>query len=706
MSVQNLFGPQSIAVVGASTKPGSVGNDLLKNIVAPENGHPFDGKVYPINPKAEELFGLKCFASLSDITEPIDLAIIIVPAVAVPAVLEEAGQKNIPAAVIISAGFKEAGDAGKALEQQVKDICKKYSITLLGPNCLGFINPNINLNASFAPLTPAAGNIAFLSQSGALVTAILDFTQRSQLGFSTFASIGNKASLRENELLRHFAQDEATKVIAMYSEDLSNANALIETGRSILSRAEAKPVIALKAGLTSAGASASASHTGSLGGSEAAYRALFRQARIIQAESLEELLDTATVFSYNALPEGSSIAIITNAGGPGVLATDAAVRAGLTLAKLHPETEARLTEVLPPAAGTHNPVDVLGDAKSDRYRAALDFLVADDHVDSILVILTPQSMTEIEETAQAIIDTKKKTTKPIVAVFAGDGLVQPGRTLLEKAKVAVLPYPEEGAKSLGALAQITRWRKEHHSTVRTFDDVNKEKVRTLIDKVRAEGRKYLLEAEGWDVLEAYGFPLLRKAFATSPEEALVAAQSIGSKVALKIVSPDIQHKSDAGGVMLHVEPDQAAEKYTEMLERVAAKVPNARLEGALVVEMAQTGGREIILGMKKEPGLGTMLMFGLGGIYVEVFKDVAFRFAPLAENDIAEMMRETKSFALLEGARGQQGVDIEKLSECIARLSQLAIDFPEIEELDVNPLLAFPEAKDFRLLDAVITLSK
>jgi acetyl coenzyme A synthetase (ADP forming)-like protein len=704
MSLYHLLSPQSIAVVGASTKPGSVGNGILKNLVAPDQGVAFSGKVYPVNPKASELFGLRCYANLTEIHDPIDLAVIIVPAASVPEVLKEAGRKNIPAAMIISSGFKETGEAGKILEEQVVTLCKEYRITLLGPNCLGFIHPALNLNTSFAPLMPEAGDIAFLSQSGALCTAILDFTHTAKVGFSKFISLGNKACLAENELLRHLAQDENTRVIGFYTEALENANNLIETGRAILARAQAKPIIALKAGLTQAGAAASASHTGSLGGSEAAYRALFTQSKMIQAQSLEELLNFMVTFSRNELPEGNHVAIITNAGGPGVMATDAAVRSGLVLAELSSETQEALKRVLPSAANTHNPVDVLGDAHADRYQAALDLVAADRHVDSILVILTPQTTTEIEATAQAIIDTKRKTAKPIVAVFAGDSLVGPGRQMFNEAKVAVLPYPEQAMHSLGALAKVAQWCKEPLSQTASFSDVDKEKVANIFQKVRQDNRTHLSEEEAWDVLSAYGFPVLRKAIARTPEEAQAAAESLSVPVALKIVSPDITHKSDAGGVLLNVEPGQVAEAYRAMMERVAQNVPSAKLEGVLVVEMAQSGGREIILGIKKEPGLGTMLMFGLGGIYVETFKDVAFRFTPLTSADIKEMTQEVKSLPLLTGARGQQGIDLDKLREYIARLSQLATDFPEIQELDINPLLTFPSASDFRMLDARITL--
>ena len=702
MNLDTFFYPTSIAVIGASTKPGSVGNDVVKNLVM----HGYQGKIYPVNPNASELFELPCYAKLSEIGKPVELAIIIVPAKSVLQVLEEAGQEDIHAVVIISAGFKEAGAAGKDLENSVKALCKQYDIMLLGPNCLGFINAEIALNASFAPLMPETGNISFLSQSGALCTAILDSVHESNLGFSKFISTGNKAQLDENTLLKYLAQDEGTEVIALYSEELDNAQDIIRTGRSILARAQVKPVVALKAGLTRSGASASASHTGSLGGSAAAYKALFAQSKIIQARTLGEFLNLLFTFSRNKLPEGNRIAIVTNAGGPGVLATDAAENEGLTLAKLSTETEKRLQEVLPSSAGTHNPIDILGDARSDRYQAALNIVLEDRNVDMILVVLTPQSMTDIEQIAEAVVDTKKKTRKPVVAVFIGNTLVNVGREKLHAANVTTLSTPEEGAQALGALARVAAWHTENISAVPAFDDIDIPKAKTIIAKVRAEQRKSLFETEVWDILSAYGFPLLQSAVATSPEEARQkTALFEGKKIALKIISPDITHKSDAGGVMLDIDPGSAAIAYAKLLDRVAKNVPHAKLEGALMVEMAQSGGKEIILGTKKEPGLGTLLMFGLGGIYVETFKDVAFRFAPMTEADIMEMMQETKTFPLLTGTRGERGVDIEKLAEYIGRLSQLVTDFPEIEECDINPILAFPSAKDFRVLDGRITLS-
>lgn len=701
MELNSFFYPTSIAIVGASTQSGSVGNDLVKNLII----HDFQGKIYPVNPKATELFELPCYPTLHDIKERIELAIIIVPAKFVPQILEEMAVENIHSAVIISAGFKEAGEAGQELEATVQKLCKQYDITLLGPNCLGFINAEIQLNASFAPLMPILGNISLLSQSGALCTAILDSVHDRNLGFSKFISIGNKAGLNENMLLKYFAQDEGTQVIAFYTEELNNATDIIATGRAIIARSQTKPIIAIKAGLTQAGASASASHTGSLGGSTVAYKALFTQGKMIQAQTLQEFFNLLFAFSRNTLPFGNKVAIITNAGGPGVLATDAAINAGLTLAKLSPETESSLKEILPAAAGIHNPIDVLGDAKSDRYEATLNIVSQDHSVDMLLVVLTPQSMTDIEQVAEAIIDIKKKIQKPVVAIFIGDTLVTPGRHKLDTAQVANFNTPEEGALALGALAKVASWHTETISTVKTFTDIDKAKTTTIIKKAKDENRTNLFETEVWEILAAYGFPLLKSAVVTSPQEAYEKAREFtNAKLVLKIVSPDITHKSDAGGVMLNVDPANIAVAYTELLNRVAINRPDARLEGALLVEMAQSGGKEIILGTKKESGLGTLLMFGLGGIYVETFKDVAFRFAPMTHADIAEMMQEIKTYPLLKGTRGETGVDMNKLVEYIARLSQLVTDFPEIEEFDINPLLAFPNEDDFRVLDGRITL--
>jgi len=699
MHLDTLFSPQSIAVIGASTKPGSVGYTLTENLL--KNG--YAGKVYPVNPKTDRLFDQPCYKRISDIPETVDLAIIIVPAATVPAVLREAGEKDVRAAIIISSGFKESGTEGAALEEAVIAIAREFDIALLGPNCLGFLHPALGLNASFAKRLPHAGPIAFFSQSGALCTALLDLTADA-LDFSHFVSIGNKAVIGENELLRYFAKDENVKTIGFYTEGLTEGRAIIETGRAILARSEAKPIIALKSGTTAAGVSATSSHTGALAGNDAAYQALFRQARMVRAQSLEELTHFLSAFSHNRLPENNRLAIVTNAGGLGVLATDAAVSNGLCIAKLSDKTKEKLKNILPPAASRENPVDVLGDALADRYLAAMEIIVADEQVDMLLAIVTPQTMTQAKETAEAIASIKKRFDRPIIAVFAGQDSFADGLAVLQKNNVATVTYPEAGAAALAALAQVAAWRKQISATPFSLENIDREKAAAVIRAAKNDGRAMLTEKEASVVLMAYEFPFLATYVVKDKGEAISAAEKIGKKVALKIISPDIIHKSDVGGVILDVEPKDVAETYEKLMAQVKERAPEARLEGALIVEMAQEGGQEIILGLKKEPGLGTLVLVGLGGIYVETFKDTALRFTPLTREDTEEMIHELKVYPLLAGARGQQGIHIETLITMIGRLSQLAQDFPEIAELDINPVLAFPESEDFCVLDARIRL--
>lgn len=699
MHLETLFSPKSIAVVGASTTEGSVGWSLTANLF--KNG--YAGKIYPVNPKTDTLFDVPCYPNIAAIPDTVDVAIIIIPAAAVPGALREAGVKGVKGVSIISAGFKESGEAGRRLEEEILAIAKEYDIALLGPNCLGFLRPALGLNASFAKRMPTDGNIAFFSQSGALCTALLDLSA-DILGFSHFISIGNKTIIGENELLSFLAQDEQVRLISFYSEGLTNSQKCIATGHALLSRARSLPVIALKSGTTAAGTEASSSHTGALAGSDAAYHALFKQSRIIRADSLENLLDLLVVFSKNALPEGNRIGIITNAGGLGVLATDSAAQSGLTLARLSPETKDKL-RVLPPAANIHNPIDVLGDALADRYSLAINTLVDAPEVDMLLVIITPQTMTEAKETAEAIVDAKARSAKPIVAVYAGKESLTEGLAVLQKNDVAVLTYPEAGAEALAALAQVGEWRRNALPATFAFDDIDRDAVTAIITAAKQEQRASLSETEVSALLRAYGFPLLESHIIHNKEEALVITKTFGKPTVMKIISPDIIHKSDVGGVILDVAPDKGGETYETLMTQVKAHLPEARITGVLIAEMAEKNNSyEIILGLKREPGLGTLVLTGLGGIFVETFKDVAMRFAPLNQEDVKEMLHELKSFPILEGARGQAGIHIETLITMIGRLSQLAADFPEITELDINPVLAFSDPHKFRVLDARITI--
>ena len=700
MSLHSLFAPRSVAVIGASTTPGSVGNDVAKNLVESD----FSGETYLVNPKTDTLLGSPCYPSIDAIPGSIELAIIIVPAKIVPAVLREAGERMVRAAVIISAGFKESGPTGATLEAEIVAIAREFHIALLGPNCLGFINPSAYLNASFASSIPTNGSIAFFSQSGALTSAFLDLT-KGRLGFSLFASIGNKAVTDEKALLEYLGKDEGTKTIGMYTENLTDAARLIALGRENLGSKRPKPIVALKSGTTAAGGSASSSHTGAVAGSDAAYDALFKQAGMFRTESFEELMDLLLVLDQNPVPRGNRVAIVTNAGGLGVLATDAAIENGLELAALDERTVRSLQEILPPAANTHNPVDVLGDALADRYAKTLKIIADDDGVDLILVILTPQTMTEAEKTAEEIAKLRKAKPKlPIVTVFSGAALVSAGQLVLQKAGIPNLLYPESAARALGTLARFGDWQRSLRDERPTEYERDIDRARQVLADAEARGQFQLGERAAMDFLSAYHFPFLKSRLITSREEAAQFAAEIGRPIALKIASPDIIHKSDVGGVLLGVRPEEADVAYEHLLATVKVHAPDARIDGAMAVEMAETGGREILLGLKKEPGLGTLVVVGLGGIHVETFKDIAMRFAPLLPSDIDAMLDELKSLPLLLGSRGEASIDIGKLKEYIARLSQVAVDFPEIAELDINPLLSFPDGGAFRILDSRLRL--
>lgn len=694
MNLNKLFHPESIAIIGASTELNSVGNDVVKNLV--KQG--FEGKIYPVNPKASELYSLKCYETVGDIKEKIDLAVIAVPAVLVPQILEEAGEKAIEAAVVISAGFKESGR--KDLENEVVKICKKYDIALIGPNCLGIINPEIKMNASFAAVMPDPGPVAFASQSGALCTAVIDYAKYYGVGFSKFVSIGNKAVIDDLELLKYLFEDEKTKVIAMYIESLTEPHELIDF-MAKMHCTNPKPVIVLKSGRSKAGASASVSHTGSLAGSDNAYGALFRQAGMIRVDSVEEMFDLIRVFSDNEISKCDGVAVVTNAGGPGILATDELINNGMTLAKFDSKTIGKLKKALPPTANLHNPVDVIGDAQADRYRAALDAVADDKNVNSILVILTPQSMTKIEETAHVIAELKKKTKKPIVVSFMGEATVEAGVTVLQNSGVAAVNFPEQAAVALAIMDQQVSICQNPKNNKFDFKDVNISAVSKIFNE---SGKKIFPEAQALDILSHYGFPLLKRRMVKSADEASSLAPELGNKIALKIVSDDILHKTDVGGVMLDVNSLDAGLKYNEIIKKVKHYAPKAKIDGVLMMEMASGFNFEFILGSNKDSSLGNVIMVGLGGILVEILKDVTFGLAPICKNDAHKMLGMIKANKIFGGIRNIPPLDSAALIECLGRLSQFVTDFPQIKELDINPLLVLERGKGVKVLDARIVI--
>lgn len=698
MNLNSIFYPKSIAIIGASTVSGHVGNDIVKNLV--HQG--YKGNIFPVNPKATNLYKLKCYPSILEIKSRIDLAVVVVPSGIVPTVLKDVAKKKVPGVIVISAGFKEVGNV--ELENQVREICQKHNMALVGPNCLGVINPENKMNASFATIMPPAGNIAFISQSGALCTAILDYAQKLDIGFSKFVSVGNKALLSEADLFNYLANDKKTKVVAMYVEQLTNAPALIAAAKKLTHGKNPKPVIAIKSGRTSAGASASASHTGALAGNDAAYEALFEQAGIIRVETIQELFDYLRVFTHNELPAGDRVAIITNAGGPGVLTTDTVILKGLKLAEISAKTTSELKKHLPLYANFKNPIDVLGDARADRYEGAINILEKDKNIDSIIVILTPQSVTEFSKTAQAIVYAKKKSKKPIVASFMGGHLVNLGVKILRSHGISTFNFPESAATALSALTNFKFIGKESNNKHFAFKDINKNSINKIFEKAKMRRQIFFPEVDSLPILKHYGFPILTSHIATTAEEAKEIAKKINNKVAMKIISPDILHKTDSGGVMLNVTPELAEASFKEIISLVKKNVPNAKIEGILMSEMIKGKGVEMILGAVKDSGLGHTIMVGLGGVYVEVFKDVAFGLAPLTKNDARKMLEKLKSKNILDGARGQTVLDSEALIECIGRLSQLLMDFPNIKELDINPLLVLPKGKGAKVLDARIVV--
>ncbi len=703
--LRRLLSPRSVAVIGASTRPDSVGRAVFANILLGD----YRGVVYPVNPKARSILGVRAYPSVLEVPDEVDLAVVIVPAPAVPQVLEECAQKGIPGAVVLSAGFKEVGGRGVELEERLKAIAREHGIALVGPNCLGIINtdPEVRLNATFARSMPPRGNIAFISQSGAVGVAALEYCEAEHIGISQFISIGNKAVLNENHLLAALRDDPRTDVILLYVENLEDPKGFLELAREITGELpQKKPILAIKSGRTREGARAAASHTGALAGSDEVYDALFHQCGVLRVETIEELFEYAQALAQQPAPRGDRVAIVTNAGGPGIMATDACVRHGLKLARFSEETTRKLREGLPPTASVQNPVDLIGDAQEDRYAHALRLVLGDEAVDSAIVICTPQMMADLTAIARTIADAAREHKKPVLACLMALEAIDEALRVLEEARVPHYRFPEDAARALAEMARYTSWVHRPRTPVRTFDDVDREAARAILTKARAEGRTFLPEPEAHAVLRAYGFPVLRGELAATEDEAVRRAQEIGYPVALKIVSPQIVHKFDVGGVRLKLEDEGAVrEAYRAILDGVRRRKPEAEIWGVFVQEfVAAPGGVETILGLKRDPHFGPLLMFGLGGVYVEVLRDVTFRIAPIRELGAYRMIEGIRAHKLLEGFRGQPPRDVDAIAECLLRLSQLAVELEEIEELDINPLIVFEREKGARVVDARILL--
>ncbi len=698
MSFEKLLKPKSVAVVGASADPTKVGNYVLKNLI--NDG--FAGEIFPINPKASEIEGKKCYSSLTAVPGPVDLAIFVIKRELVNPMLKECGTKGITAVIVITAGFGETGEEGRKLQREMAQIVEEYKITLVGPNCLGLINPWHKLNASFGQAAGEPGSIALISQSGALLTAIQDMATHEKIGWSVLASIGNKATLDEVHFLDYLQYDDNSRVIAAYLEDISRGQEFMRVAERV---SKTKPIVILKSGRTASGAKAAASHTGSLAGADAAYDSAFARTGVIRADSIEKLFDISVAFAYQPLPKGDRIAVVTNAGGPGIMMTDALEMAGLTMARFDETTREKLRKILPPAGSIHNPVDVLGDAGAAVYAKSINVLMETETVDSVIVILTPQKMTDAVETAKAIVEASAKYKKTIFACFMGAAAVAEGVDILRRNKIPCYPIPERASSAMREMVSYSRYRARPIRVIERFA-VNKFPVMKTIKSAMTRGAYEIGESDAKAILSAYNFNVPPGAVAMSPDEAVRFANELGYPVAMKISSPDILHKSDCGGVKIGLQNAQAVEDAFElMMLRIRRNKPEAELRGVLLEKMIM-GGRETILGMKKDRQFGPMLMFGLGGIFVEVLKDVTFGLAPLTEEDCRNMLERTRSYRLLTGVRGEKGVDIGSIVQNMQRLSQLVLDFPEISEIDINPLKAGYEGDGAFVIDARIILSK
>lgn len=701
-NLETFFYPGSVAIIGTNKVKGTVPHDILDNILKSD----FEGVVFPVSPREKNIKGIKAYKYVIDVPDDIDLAVIVFPGAVCHMALEQCGQKGIKSVIIISAGFKEIGEKGLMREQQLIEIARKYDMSLIGPNCLGVINtdPLKNLNASFAREMPEQGNIGFLSQSGALCTAVLDYAIAKHIGFSKFISFGNKADISEIDLLYYLMEDEKTTVILMYLEEVTDGETLMKAAREVIEKS-GKPILAIKSGRTDEGASAAASHTGSLTGKDEICDAAFKQAGIIRCDNIEEMFNKAIAFAYQPAPGSDKVAIITNAGGPGVLTTDAAVSRGLRLARFSEETTKILKRALPSTANINNPVDVIGDARADRYTAAIQAAFDDDDVDGVFVILTPQSMTDIITIASEIVKIAEGQAKPIYASFMGEKDVAPGIDILQKHQIPHYILPESMCEAFQAVLHFKKEIKPRINKPAGPEGIQHDRAKKLMDLASSNGKEFISEVEAIEILDAYGIPVPQGKLAATVEEALEIAADIGYPVVLKVVSDQIIHKSEVKGVELNLRnPEELKQAFQRIHENVSSLVPGAVIKGVYVIRMI-SGSEEIILGLKHDHSFGPVLMFGLGGIFVEIFKDVSFGVAPLNHEEAWNMIRQTRAYTILKGARGESPRDIETIVDALLRLGQLAIDYPQIKELDINPLFVMDEGQGCVVGDARMILN-
>jgi acetyltransferase len=687
--LSDLFAPDRVAVVGATEREGSVGRAITANLRAD-----FEGTVVPVNPNYETVLGLTCVPGVADADA--DLAVVVVPPDVAVDVIREAGEAGVKSVVVVTAGFSETGSDGAARERELRAVAEEYGLYLVGPNSLGVLSTRRGLNATFGPDNALPGNISFMSQSGAFITAVLDWAGDQGVGFTDVVSLGNEAVLDETDFVRFWGEDPETDVVIGYLEGIDDGRAFVDAAREVTAET---PVVLVKSGRTDAGAQAASSHTGTIAGSDAAYEAGLEQAGVVRAESVEELFDAAEVLASQPVPDEESVAVVTNAGGPGVMATDAVGDSPLSMASFGDGTLSALSERLPEEGNIYNPVDVVGDADIDRFRAALDVVAADGNVGAVVVLSAPTAVLDYEELARAAVEVREDHGKPVVACMMGGTRVSPAETVLREAGVPNYFDPARAVGSLAALVRYGRVRGREYEPATEYD-VDRERAHEVLSAVHGR-RENRLGVEAMDLLGAYGIETPAGAVADSPSDAEAVADEVGGPVVMKVVSPDILHKSDIGGVRVGVDRTDVADAYEDLVTRARNYQPDAQVLGVQVQEVVDVdAGVETIVGTNRDPQFGPLVLFGLGGIFVEVLEDTTVRVAPVSEEEARDMTADIDAAPLLRGARGRDPVDVDAVAETIGRVSQLVCDFPAVLELDINPLVATPDgvqAVDLRL---------
>ena len=696
-SLTPFFDAKGVAILGASTNPRKLSYGILENLIS----YGYKGEVYPVNPNASEILGKKAYASITDVPDPVELAVVVLPVTVIMDTMKEIGERGIKAVVIITGGFRELGEEGAKVERAVKELARSYGMRVVGPNCVGTIDVRTGLDSTFIKGLPPAGPIAFISQSGAICGGVIDLIINSKIGFSHFASLGNEMDVTEADMLEYFADDENAKVIAMYVEGIQDGPRFMEVARRVSRK---KPIVFLKAGKNDAGAKAVSSHTGSLAGSYTAYQAALAQAGVVEVETISQLFNVAWALGTQPLPAGKRVAMTTNAGGAAALAADSLAFNGFELAQISPEIQQTLRTKLNPSAQVSNPVDMLGSVSPEDYIWSLSNLDADQGVDVLLPILVPQSLVDTEGVANSWIEIGRKTQKTLLTCLMGERSTLEAEQSLNMAGVPVYAFPDEAGRVLKGMMQYKQLLTKPEFKPVAVDNVEKNKMEAALALV--DGTQAVGEYETRIMLEAYGIASVPGDLAGGVEEAVEIAEKAGYPVVLKIVSEDILHKSDSGGIALNINNSDALRvEYRELMERIAKNEPNARIRGVMVEQMAPKGV-EVIVGMRRDTTFGPMMMFGLGGTMVELLKDISFKVAPLTSEDIDEMIEDTLAGKLLKGYRGSPKADIEAVKQVIASLSQLSMDTPAISEIEINPLIVYPEGQGAISLDSRAILAK